>query len=60
MNASRLSLPDYLAAAAPVLGSLSLAELNSLAQLVGAGLGAAYLIWKWRREAKTPPPTPAP
>lgn len=57
MNTPRLALPDYLAAAAPVLGSLSLAEVNTLAQIVGALLGAAYLVWKWRREARTPPPS---
>jgi hypothetical protein len=57
---SRLSPSDYVAAAAPVLGSLSLAEINTCAQIFGALLGAAYLVWKWRREARTPPPPPGP
>lgn len=55
----RLSTSDFITAAAPVLGSLTLAEVNTLAQIGGAALGAAYLLWKWRREARTPPP-PAP
>lgn len=47
-----LTAHDFLAAAAPVLGSVTLAEINSLAQIVGACLGAAYLVWKWLCEAR--------
>ena len=59
---NRLTLSDFCTAGAPVIGSffakLTLAEVNTLAQIVGTGLGAAYLVWKWRREARadvTPP-----
>jgi hypothetical protein len=52
MPTRALNLHDYLAAAAPVLGSITLAEVNTVAQIVGAALGAAYLVWKWRREAR--------
>lgn len=56
---NRLNPSDWFAAAAPVLGagvgSLTLADWNEAAQLFGALLGGAYLIWKWRREAKAKP-----
>ena len=64
MPTRSLTAHDVLAAAAPLLGSWTLAEINTLAQLCGAALGAAYLIWKWRREARAPalpagiPPAP--
>lgn len=57
---------DFLAASAPAgasiiakkIADLTLADWNSLAGIVGAILGTAYLLWKWRREAKraTRPP----
>lgn len=55
---SRFNSSDFIAAAAPVLGSITLADVNSASQILGACLGAAYLIWKWRREATAPAPAP--
>lgn len=46
---------DILAAAVPPAAGLTLAEVNQIASLASLALGAAYLIWKWLREAKTPP-----
>jgi hypothetical protein len=57
---------DFLAASAPAGGSviatkiadLTLADWNNLAGICGAVLGGAYLVWKWRKEARrgTRPP----
>lgn len=47
-----LNFYDFLAAAAPSLGSITMAQVNTLAQILGTLLGAAYLVWKWRREAR--------
>lgn len=60
MPARILKTPDYLAAAAPLLGNITLGDINHLAGIFGALLGAAYLLWKWRREARrqTTPPFP--
>lgn len=51
MNPFKLS--DYIAAAAPTIAGLTLSEWNSLAGLCGSLLGIAFLIWKWRRDAKS-------
>lgn len=60
---SRYSPGDILAAFAPLLGSvgvrLTLADVNTAVQILGGCAGFAYLLWKWRREAKTPPDAPA-
>ena len=59
----RLTPHDLLAACAPtlgsVLGSFTIAQLSDAAQLVGALLGGAYLLWKWLREARAPLATPS-
>ena len=60
MNDHHLKISDYVAASMPLavsgaaktLASLTLAEWNSVAGICGAVIGACYLIWKWRREAK--------
>ena len=46
---------DYLAAAAPLLGTITIAEINQAAQALGTLAGLAYLLWKWRREARRRP-----
>lgn len=64
MNDQHLKISDYVAASMPLAATtaaktvtdLTLADWNHIAGIVssvlGAGLGAAYLIWKWRKEAK--------
>ncbi len=64
MNHLRTS--DFVAASAPAgtsvvlktIAGLTLADLNNIAGIAGAALGGAYLLWKWRREARrgTRPP----
>lgn len=46
---------DILAAVTPSASALTLAEWNHLVAIGCALLGAAYLLWRWRREARTPP-----
>jgi hypothetical protein len=64
MNPPSLKVSDYAAAAVPAAASetasafarLSLAEWEIITRigstLFGALLGGAYLVWKWRREAR--------
>lgn len=55
-----LRTSDYVVASVPVgakavaelFATLTLEDLNNLAGIFGALLGAAFLIWRWRREAK--------
>lgn len=56
----RLKTADFIAAAASPLGAITFADLNHLAGVFGAVLGASYLIWKWRKETRreTNPPFP--
>lgn len=51
----RISVSDLATAAAPVVGGLTLSTINQVASLVGTLTGFAYLVWKWRRDARTPP-----
>ena len=51
---------DLLTAGAPTLASqlfrgvatLTLSDWKDIASIAGALLGAAYLLWKWRRESR--------
>ena len=52
---TRLSPADIVAAATPAGVSLSLSQLNHLVSIGCALLGAAYLLWKWRKEAGKEP-----
>ena len=47
-----LQAKDYIVAGTPVAASITLSQVNQVAALVGTLLGIAYLLWKWRREAK--------
>ena len=52
---TRPSLSDIFAAAMPAGVSLSLSQINHLVSIGCALLGAAYLLWKWRKEAEKEP-----
>jgi len=41
-----------LTAATPAAAMVSLSQVNEVAALVGTLLGIAFLLWRWRREAK--------
>jgi hypothetical protein len=47
-----LQAKDYIVAGTPAVASITLGQVNQVAALVGTLLGIAYLLWKWRREAK--------
>lgn len=46
---------DIIAASAAPAAGLTLSHVNGVLTTVSITLGIAYLIWKWRREARTPP-----
>ena len=41
-----------LTAATPAAAMVSLSQVNEVAALVGTLLGIAFLLWRWRREAR--------
>lgn len=47
-----LTTRDFATAGVPAVASLTLSQVNSLIGIAGGLLGIAYLIWKWKREAK--------
>lgn len=50
-----LKTSDYFAALAPAAAGITLAQVNAVLSFLSLSGGLAYLVWKWRREIKTPP-----
>lgn len=48
------SIPTVASVTARTVAGLTLSDWKDVASIAGAVLGAAYLVWKWRREAKRP------
>lgn len=49
---NHLKPADIVAAAVPTVSATVVAQANQWAGLIGSLLGIAYLIWRWRREAR--------
>lgn len=49
-----LTKADYIAAAVPISAIITLDQINGVIAAIGGILGIAYLLWKWRREARKP------
>ena len=49
---NHLKPADVIAATLPTVSATVVAQANELAGLAGTLLGIAYLLWRWRREAK--------
>lgn len=49
------SVPTITSFSARIVASLTLSDWKDIASIAGAVLGAAYLLWKWRREATRGP-----
>jgi hypothetical protein len=43
---------DVMAASVPTVSATLVAQANQWAGLIGSLLGIAYLLWRWRREAR--------
>lgn len=48
------SVPTVTSVAFRTVASLTLSDWKDIASIAGAVLGAVYLVWKWRREARRP------
>lgn len=46
---------DIAVAALPFVGTVTLGAINDLIGIATGLTGIAYLLWKWRREAKQKP-----
>lgn len=44
-----------LVASTPALAMISMSQINEFLGMVGSILGIAFLLWRWRREAKSKP-----
>lgn len=49
---NHLKPSDIIAAAAPTLSATLVAQANQVVGMIGSLLGIAYLLWRWRREAR--------
>jgi hypothetical protein len=49
---SHLKPADIIAAAVPTVSATLIAQANQIFGLIGSLLGIAYLLWRWRREAR--------
>ncbi len=45
-------IEDILTGCFPAFATITLSEIHQLAGIAGALIGAAYVIWKWRMDAK--------
>lgn len=47
------SVPVFAKTSAEKIAALTLNDWNNIGGLIGSGLGIAYVIWNWRRKAKS-------
>lgn len=49
---NHLKPADIVAAAVPTVSATVVAQANQIVGMIGSLLGIAYLLWRWRREAR--------
>lgn len=49
---THLKPADIIAAAVPTISATLVAQANQIVGMIGSLLGIAYLLWRWRREAR--------
>jgi hypothetical protein len=49
---THLKPADIIAAAVPTVSATVVAQANQIVGMIGSLLGIAYLLWRWRREAR--------
>jgi hypothetical protein len=49
---THLKPADIIAAAVPTVSATVVAQANQIIGMIGSLLGIAYLLWRWRREAR--------
>ena len=49
---NHLKPADIIAAAVPTVSATVVAQANQIVGMIGSLLGIAYLLWRWRREAR--------